>query len=193
MQQKKSLEFFSAKSFVMTQNKVPPGWSGWKDSFSSLKLRSKSKKSNFDRFWRFRPAVYSAVVTLELLRWCSWLIGVFWPLLCGWFDTKVPMGSWRDDTRTSVVIIAKYANTFYPSKKICSNLLSNPNSFIWLEGHLRPIYFEEVTKIEPVLIYSGQFWYILMALRWSRLVSRVFIEDMHFFDFPPHHCTINST
>jgi len=36
-------EFFSAKNFVVTQNKFPPGWSGWKVSFSSLKLRSKSQ------------------------------------------------------------------------------------------------------------------------------------------------------
>ena len=38
------------------------------------------------------------------------------------------------------------------------------NSFIWHYGHVRPIYLEEITKIEPVLIYSSQFWYILVAL-----------------------------
>ena len=44
-------EFFSAKSFVVTQNKFPSGWSGLKDSFSSLKLRS--EKVEFRPFSAF--------------------------------------------------------------------------------------------------------------------------------------------
>jgi len=91
--------------------------------------------------------------------------------------------------------IRSYAasNTFYPSKKMSSSLLNTPISLIWLEGHFRRIYCEEIMKIEPVLIHWSQFWCISMALWWSTLVSRVFIEDMHLVDSPPHHRTINST
>jgi len=36
-------EFFPAKSTVVAQKEFPPGWSGWKDSIFSFKLRSKSQ------------------------------------------------------------------------------------------------------------------------------------------------------
>ena len=50
------------------------------------------------------------------------------------------------------------ANTIYLPPTNFSSLLNTPNSFIWLEGHLKPIYLEEITKIEPFLIHSSQFW-----------------------------------
>jgi len=53
--QKKSClsEFFSAKSFVVIQKKFPPGWSGWKDSFSSKKLFWVDQM-----YWRLRTNVF---------------------------------------------------------------------------------------------------------------------------------------
>jgi len=123
----------------------------------------------------------SALVQLTLLKSSD--------LFCGWFDTEVPMGSWRGDTRTPVVIMAKYIRTQPPihlirPKKFFSSLSTTPNSFIWHKGHFRPIYLEEITKLEPVLIYSSQFWYISMAVWWSILVNHVFIEDNAFGRFP---------
>jgi len=66
-------------------------------------------------------------------------------------------------------------------------------TFIWLEGHFRLIYFEEMMKIEPILIHSSQ---ILVYFDGRKMVnmgySCFYWEDMHFVDSPPHHCTINS-
>jgi len=103
----------------------------------------------------------SALVQLTSLE-SSDSIGVLWLLLCEGFDTEVPMGFWRDDTRTPVVIVAKYIRTqppihFIRPKNFSLSLVTTPNSFIWLEDHFRPIYLQEITKIEPVLIYSSQF------------------------------------
>jgi len=139
--------------------------------------------------------VCNIVVTPELPRRCSWL---HWSLLTPFmrvvqYRSSYGVLGWRyKNTCCNYGKIRSYAaaNTFYPSKKICSRLLNSPNSFIWLERHFRPIYFEEITKIELGLLYSRQFWYILMALRWATLVSRVFIEDMHLGYSRPHHCTI---
>jgi len=100
-------EFFSPKSFVVTQNNFPPSWFGWEDSFSLPYITL--EKSNFGLFRRVRPAVYNTVDYGYSLRvGAVGFITVFWPLLCSWFDTEVPMGAWSEDTRTPVVIMAKY-------------------------------------------------------------------------------------
>jgi len=156
------------------------------------------KKSNLGRFWCFWPAVYNTVVTLELPRWCSWL---HWSLLTPFMRLVrhgSPYGVLEARYKNSCcnhggVHSCAAANTFYRPQKIFSSLLNTPHSFIWLEGHLRPIYLKQMTKIEPVLIYLSQFWYISVTLWWSTLVSHAFIEDMHLVDSPPHHCTTNST
>ena len=91
--------FFSATSFVVTQKNFPPGLFGWKDSFSPLKLRFTNQILAF--FGGF-GLLYNTVFTLELPRRTVGFIGVFWPLSWGRFDMEVPMGFWRDDTRTPV-------------------------------------------------------------------------------------------
>jgi len=141
--------------------------------------------------------MYNTVVTLELPRSCSWL---HWSLLTP-FMRVVRYGSPYGvlegrymNTCCNYDKIHSYAaaNTFYPPQKFFSSLLITPDSFIWHYGHFRPIFLEGLTKIEPVLIFSSQFWYILVALWCSILVSHVFIEDMHLVDSPPYHCTTNS-
>jgi len=65
-----------------------------------------------------------------------------------WFGKLVRRNEWESRMLPPI--------HFIRPKKICSSLFNTTNSFIWLEGHFRPIY---LTKIEPVLIYSSQFWY----------------------------------
>ena len=77
-------------------------------------------------------------------------------------------------------------NTFNLPKQIFSSFLNTPNSFIWVEGHFRPIYLEEITKIEPVLKYSSQFRYISMVLRWSTLVTVVLLLKICIWSIPLH-------
>ena len=85
------------------------------------------------------------------------------------------------------------ANTFHPSKNICSSLLNTPNLFNWLEGHFRPTHIPRKNNenwanfdiFESILLYLDGPVMVNVAL-----VSRVLIENMHLVDSPPYHCTI---
>jgi len=108
--------------------------------------------------------VYNTVVTLGLPRWCSWL---HWSRLTP-FTWVVRNGSpygvlegRYNNTCCNYGKVHSYAaaNTFYPPKKICFESCEHSLLIIWLQGHFRPIYLEEITKMEAVLIYSSQFWY----------------------------------
>ena len=138
--------------------------------------------------------MYNTVVTLELPRQCSWLR---WTLLAPFLRAVrhgSPFGVLEGRYKNTCCNYGKIrsyaaANTFYPSKKISSSLLSTPNFFNRLKGHFRLMYLEKITKIDQISIYWSQFRYIAMALWSSTSVSRVFIEGMHLIDSPPYDCT----
>jgi len=81
------------------------------------------KKVEFWPFWRFWPAVYNTVVTLELPHWCSWL---HWSLLTPfmrvfWHGSPYGVLEGRyKNTCWNYGKIHSYAavNTFYPPQKI---------------------------------------------------------------------------
>jgi len=101
------------------------------------------RKVGFDHFRHFRSAVYNTGVTLELPRRCSWL---HWNLLTPFMRLvrhANPYGVLEGRYKNTCCNYGKIrsyavANTFYPSKQICSSILNTPNSFIWLEDHFRP-------------------------------------------------------
>ena len=135
--------------------------------------------------------MYNTVVTLELPRRCSWL---HWSLLIPFMRVvrhRSPYGVLEGRYKNSCCNYGKMhwyvaIITFYPPKKIFSSLVNTPNSFIWLEGHFRPLYLKEITKIEPVLIYSSQFWYIF---RWPYDLQQwlvVFLLKICIFSIPLH-------
>ena len=105
-------EFFSARSFVAIQKNSHLVGRAEKIAFPSLNQDQKVE------FWPFWPAVYNTVVTLELPHQCIWL---HWSILTPVMRVVrhgSPYGSWRDDTRSPVVIMA---NTFVRS---CHCILS---------------------------------------------------------------------
>jgi len=117
-------------------------------------------KSNFGRFWCFWPAVYNTAVTLKLPRWCSWL---HWSLLTPlirvvWHGSLYGIleGRYKNNCCNYGKIHSyAVANQFYSPKNFFSSLLNAPNSFIWLEGHFRSIYLEEITNIGQVDIFES--------------------------------------
>jgi len=182
---------FFRRKVSLWPKKNPPGWSGWKDGFSSLKLRLRSRILAV--FGVSGLLCYNIIVARELPCWFSWL---HWSLLTLFMRVVLhgsPYGVHKNTCCNYGNIFVRSRQYILSVQKFFSILLNTPNPFIWLEGHFRPIFLEGITKIEPVLIHSSQFWYISMALWWSTLVSHVFIEDMHLVDSPPHHCTTNST
>jgi len=159
-------EFFSAK--VLLRPKTNSHLVGRAEKIPFLPLNYDQKV----KFWPFLPFLACCVQHCSHSRASALVqlasMELFDPFYSGG-STRNPMGSWRADTRTPVVIMAKYIRTqppihFIRPQNFSSSLLTTPHSFILLEGHFRPIYLEEITKIEPVLIYSSQFWYILVAL-----------------------------